>query len=93
MPTNLYGPYDNFHAENSHVIPGLLRRFHEAKFNNLNEVKVWGSGLPKREFLHVDDMAAACVHIMELKDSIYRNSTESMISHVNVGTGIDCFDL
>ncbi|WP_306168710.1 GDP-L-fucose synthase [Halomonas sp. MMSF_3323] len=90
MPTNLYGPHDNFHQENSHVIPALLRRFHEAKLNGASEVSVWGSGKPMREFLHVDDMAAASVHVMELDSAIYEANTSSMLSHINVGTGKDC---
>ena len=90
MPTNLYGPHDNFHAENSHVIPALLRRFHEAKVNNLAEVVAWGSGKPMREFLHVDDMAAASIYVMNLDHTIYANNTQEMLSHINVGTGIDC---
>lgn len=90
MPTNLYGPNDNFHPENSHVIPALLRRFHEAVQSGAEKVVVWGSGAPKREFLHVDDMAAASVHVMELDDEIYREHTEPMCSHINVGTGVDC---
>ncbi len=90
MPTNLYGPRDNFHLENSHVVPALLRRFHDAKANNTKEVVVWGSGKPRREFLHVDDMAAACVHVMELDPAIYRTFTEPMCSHINVGSGVDC---
>lgn len=90
MPTNLYGPHDNFHPENSHVIPALLRRFYEAKLNGASEVSVWGSGKPMREFLHVDDMAAASVHVMELDSAIYEANTSSMLSHINVGTGKDC---
>jgi GDP-L-fucose synthase len=90
MPTNLYGPNDNFHPENSHVIPALLRRFHEAVRTGAEEVVIWGSGEPKREFLHVDDMAAACLFVMELEDSIYFKHTDPMNSHVNVGTGMDC---
>jgi GDP-L-fucose synthase len=90
MPTNLYGPFDNFHPENSHVIPALLRRFHEAKLNGDKEVIVWGSGKPMREFLYVDDMADASIHIMNLDKSIYDKNTESMLSHINVGTGVDC---
>ena len=89
MPTNLYGPDDNFHPENSHVIPALMRRFHEAKERNDAEVVVWGSGTPKREFLHVDDMASACVHIMDLPANIYKANTQPMCSHVNVGSGVD----
>ncbi len=90
MPTNLYGPHDNYHPENSHVIPGLLRRFHEAKNTGADEVVIWGSGKPKREFLHVDDMAAACVHVMELDQATYQANTRPMLSHINVGTGVDC---
>lgn len=90
MPTNLYGPNDNFHPENSHVIPALLRRFHEAAQRGDEEVVAWGSGKPMREFLHVDDMAAASVHVMELDKAIYDENTESMLSHINVGTGVDC---
>ncbi len=90
MPTNLYGPHDNYHPENSHVIPALLRRFHEAVQGNQAEVVIWGSGTPMREFLHVDDMAAACVHVMELDETIYRAHTSPMLSHINVGTGVDC---
>jgi GDP-L-fucose synthase len=90
MPTNLYGPGDNFHPENSHVIPALLRRFHEAVQTNAAEVVIWGSGTPMREFLHVDDMAAASVHVMELDDETYRQHTKPMLSHINVGTGVDC---
>jgi GDP-L-fucose synthase len=90
MPTNLYGPGDNFHPENSHVIPALIRRFHEAKINGDKEVIAWGSGKPMREFLYVDDMAAASIHVMELEKSIYDENTEPMLSHINVGTGIDC---
>ena len=90
MPTNLYGPHDNFHPENSHVIPALLRRFHEAKLNNLPEVVAWGSGKPMREFLHVDDMAAASIYVMELDKETYVENTQEMLSHINVGTGVDC---
>ncbi|MBS9432263.1 MULTISPECIES: GDP-L-fucose synthase [Photorhabdus] len=90
MPTNLYGENDNFHPENSHVIPALLRRIHEAKQNNDAEIVVWGTGEPMREFLHVDDMAAASVYIMELSSDIYKANTQSMLSHINVGTGVDC---
>jgi len=90
MPTNLYGENDNFHPENSHVIPALMRRFHEAKLRGDSEVVVWGSGTPMREFLHVDDMAAASVHVMELSDEIYQANTQPMLSHINVGTGVDC---
>jgi len=90
MPTNLYGPGDNFHPENSHVIPALLRRFHEAVQSGAEEVVIWGSGTPMREFLHVDDMAAASVHVMELDDATYQTHTKPMLSHINVGTGVDC---
>lgn len=90
MPTNLYGPNDNFHPENSHVIPALLRRFHEAVKNGDSEVVAWGSGNPMREFLHVDDMAAASVHVMELDKTTYQANTKPMHSHINVGTGEDC---
>ena len=90
MPTNLYGPNDNFHPENSHVIPALIRRFHEAKERGDDEVVIWGSGEPRREFLHVDDLAAACVHVMELPAETYEAHTTPMCSHINVGTGEDC---
>lgn len=90
MPTNLYGPNDNFHPENSHVIPALLRRFHEAVQKGEEEVVVWGSGRPMREFLHVDDMAAASVHVMELDFEVYKANTQPLLSHINVGTGVDC---
>ena len=90
MPTNLYGPNDNFHPENSHVLPALMRRFHEAKQAGQAEVIVWGSGKPMREFLHVDDMAAACVFVMNLPKEIYDQQTQPMLSHINVGTGEDC---
>jgi len=90
MPTNLYGPHDNFHPENSHVIPALLRRFHEAVLSNAEEVVIWGSGTPMREFLHVDDMAAASVYVMELDAVTYRANTQPMLSHINVGSGVDC---
>ena len=90
MPTNLYGPGDNFHPENSHVIPALLRRFHEAVQSNAAEVVIWGSGTPMREFLHVDDMAAASVHVLQLPVEQYRAHTQPMLSHINVGTGVDC---
>lgn len=90
MPTNLYGINDNFHPENSHVIPALMRRFHEAKESGAPEVIVWGTGTPMREFLYVDDMAAASVHVMELEDTIYQQNTQPMLSHINVGTGVDC---
>jgi GDP-L-fucose synthase len=90
MPTNLYGPNDNFHPENSHVIPALLRRFHEATLRGDAEVVAWGTGSPMREFLHVDDMAAASVHVMELDKAVYEANTQPMLSHINVGTGVDC---
>jgi len=89
MPTNLYGPGDNFHPENAHVIPALLRRFHEAVQRGDEAVVVWGTGTPRREFLHVDDLAAACVHVMELDEAAYASQTEPMRSHLNVGTGQD----
>lgn len=90
MPTNLYGPHDNFHPDNSHVIPALLRRFHEAVQRGDKEVVIWGSGKAMREFLHVDDMAAASVHVMELDQAAYQAATQPMLSHINVGTGLDC---
>ena len=90
MPTNLYGPGDNFHLVNSHVIPALIRRFHEAKERGDAEVSVWGSGKPMREFLHVDDMASACIYVMSLEKVIYDANTQPMLSHINVGTGVDC---
>ena len=90
MPTNLYGPGDNFHPDNSHVIPALLRRFHAAVESGAAEVTVWGSGSPRREFLHVDDMAAASVFVMNLDDAIYQANTQPMLSHINVGSGVDC---
>jgi GDP-L-fucose synthase len=89
MPTNLYGPGDDYHAENSHVIPALIRKFHKGKLNHELKVTVWGSGKPKREFLYVDDMAAACVYVMNLDKKMYQQSTKSMLSHINVGTGKD----
>lgn len=89
MPTNLYGPGDNYHPENSHVIPGLIRRFHEAKVTNADEVIVWGSGTPRREFLYVDDMASACVHVMELPRDDYQSQTSPTSSHINIGSGTD----
>ena len=90
MPTNLYGENDNFHPDNSHVIPALMRRFHEAKLNDVPEVVVWGTGKPMREFLHVDDMAAASIFVANVSDEIYQSCTEPMLSHINVGTGVDC---
>ena len=89
MPTNLYGPGDNYHPENSHVVPALIRRFHEAKLKNLDEVVVWGSGMPKREFLYVDDMAAASLFVHDLDKATYEKNTQPMLSHINVGTGTD----
>ncbi len=89
MPTNLYGPGDNYHPENSHVIPALIRRFHEAKVNGVPSVAIWGTGTPRREFLYVDDIAAACVHIMNLPKAAYDQHTSPMLSHVNVGYGQD----
>lgn len=90
MPANLYGQGDNFHPENSHVIPALMRRFHEAKQRGDKEVVVWGSGTPKREFLHVDDMAAASLFVLQLDSETYQANTQPMLSHINVGTGEDC---
>ena len=90
MPTNLYGINDNFHPENSHVVPALLRRFHEAKMQDLPSVTVWGSGSPMREFLYVDDMASACLHVMNLPKEVYGEHVLPMSSHINVGTGKDC---
>ena len=90
MPTNLYGENDNFHPKNSHVIPAMMRRFHEAKQRGDKEVVVWGTGTPRREFLHVDDMAAASVHVMNLSSASYSEHTQPMMSHINVGTGADC---
>ncbi|MEH6504170.1 MAG: GDP-L-fucose synthase [Cycloclasticus sp.] len=90
MPTNLYGENDNFHPENSHVIPAMMRRFHEAKLAGDAEVVVWGTGKPMREFLHVDDMAAASVFAMNLEGETYQAHTQPMLSHINVGTGVDC---
>ena len=90
MPTNLYGPGDNFHPENSHVIPGLLRRFREAIESDAQSVSIWGSGRVKREFLYVDDMATACCHVMALENSHYRKITNANQNHINIGTGVDC---
>lgn len=89
MPTNLYGPGDNYHPQNSHVIPALIRRFHEAKINGLAQVDIWGTGTPRREFLYVDDMAAASVHVMELPKETYEQHVHPMLSHINVGYGSD----
>ena len=90
MPTNLYGENDNFHPDNSHVIPAMLRRFHNAKINNDERVVVWGSGKPMREFLYVDDMAQASIHVMNLPAVVYKQSTQERLSHINIGTGRDC---
>ncbi|KFZ36861.1 GDP-fucose synthetase [Shewanella mangrovi] len=90
MPTNLYGVNDNFHPQNSHVVPALMRRFHEAKLADASQISVWGSGTPKREFLYVDDMAAASVFVMDLDKETYEANSEPMLSHINVGTGEDC---
>ena len=89
MPSNLYGPKDNYHPENSHVIPGMIYRFHEAKMNNLEHVIIWGTGTPKREFLYVDDMARASVHVMNLEKKIYDEQTSPTCNHINVGSGKD----
>ena len=89
MPTNLYGPGDNYHPENSHVIPALIRRFHEAKLANAPSVAIWGTGTPYREFLYVDDMATACVYVMNLPNDTYIKQTQPMLSHINVGYGSD----
>jgi GDP-L-fucose synthase len=89
MPTNLYGPGDNYHPENSHVIPALIRRFHEAKVACAPSVTIWGTGTPRREFLYVDDMAAACVHVMNLDKAVYEQHIQPMQSHINVGAGDD----
>ena len=89
MPTNLYGPGDNYHPENSHVIPALIRRFHEAKVGGVPSVAIWGTGTPRREFLYVDDMAAASVHVMNLDKAVYDQHTQPMLSHINVGYGDD----
>jgi len=89
MPTNLYGPGDNYHPENSHVLPALIRRFHEAKASGAPEVVIWGTGAARREFLYVDDMAAACLHVMQLDQADYAAITQPMESHVNVGCGAD----
>lgn len=90
MPTNLYGPNDNFHQKNSHVIPGLINRFHQAVKEKSEKVIIWGSGMPKREFLYVDDMSSASVHIMSLDNASYNAITSPMLSHINVGSGVDC---
>ena len=90
MPTNLYGPGDNFHPDNSHVIPALMRRFHEATLAGTSTVTVWGTGRPMREFLHVDDLASACLHVLGMTAETWHGITQPMQSHVNVGTGSDC---
>jgi GDP-L-fucose synthase len=87
MPTNLYGPGDNYHPEKSHVIPGLIYRFHDAKMNNLESVTIWGTGTPKREFLYVDDLAQASIHVMNLDKKIYDEQISSVFNHINVGSG------
>ncbi|MCU7836114.1 MAG: GDP-L-fucose synthase [gamma proteobacterium symbiont of Taylorina sp.] len=89
MPTNLYGPGDNYHGMNSHVVPAMIKRFHEAKLNQAKSVEVWGTGKVKREFLHVDDMAAASIFVMQLNKTEYQSNTQAMLSHINVGTGED----
>ena len=89
MPTNLYGPGDNFHPQNAHVLPALMRRFHEAAMAGAEEVIVWGSGTPRREFLHVDDMAEASLFVLDLDPATYQAQTKPMLSHINVGTGTD----
>jgi len=89
MPTNLYGPGDNFHPENSHVLPALIRRFHEAAQSRTEEVTIWGTGTPRREFLHVDDMAAASLFVLDLPKTDYEANTQPMLSHINVGSGTD----
>ena len=89
MPTNLFGPGDNYHTENSHIVPALIRRFHEAKVGKAPQVVVWGTGKPRREFLYVDDMASACLHIMNLEKATYAQHTQPMLSHINVGSGHD----
>ena len=90
MPTNLYGPGDNYHPENSHVIPALLRRFHEAKLSGTDTITIWGTGKALREFLHVDDMARASIHVMNLPLEKYRAVTDPRLTHINVGSGVDC---
>jgi GDP-L-fucose synthase len=89
MPTNLYGPGDNYHPQNSHVVPALIRRFHEARIQGLPEVPIWGTGTPRREFLYVDDMAAACVHVMGLSAQAYAAEVQPQLSHINIGFGDD----
>jgi GDP-L-fucose synthase len=89
MPTNLYGPGEKYHTENSHVIPAMIRRFHEAKINNIPTVSIWGTGAPRREFLYVEDMSKACIHVMNLDKVLYKKHTMPMLSHINVGVGHD----
>lgn len=89
MPTNIYGPGDNFHPENSHVVPALIRRFHEAKQAGADKVRIWGTGNPRREFMHVDDMAEASMYVLSLDRKTYETNTNPMLSHINVGTGED----
>ena len=89
MPTNLYGPGDNYHPTNSHVIPGLIKRFHDAKTKKKPYVKIWGTGTAKREFLYIDDMASACIHVMNLDFKTYKSQTKEKISHINAGSGKD----
>ena len=89
MPSNLYGEGDNFHIHNRHVVPALLRKFHEAKINNNNSVSIWGDGSPMREFLYVDDLADACIHIMSFSDDIYDSYIKPTLSHINIGSGVD----
>lgn len=90
MPTNLYGPHDNFHFENSHVIPALIRRIHEAKAQGLDSITAWGTGKAMREFLYVDDMASASIHVMNIENELYSAHVEPFLSHINIGTGEDC---
>ncbi len=90
MPTNLYGPYDNFHPQHSHVIPALIGKFHRAITSKAPSVSIWGSGNARREFMHVDDLANACLHLMRLPASIYWDGLDPMCSHINIGTGVDC---
>ena len=87
MPTNLYGPGDNFNIDNSHVVPALIRRFHDAKIEGASEIHIWGSGHPRREFLYVDDMASAAIYVLNLDSEVYRSNTSPMLSHINVGSG------
>ncbi|NKX29973.1 NAD-dependent epimerase/dehydratase family protein, partial [Rhodobacteraceae bacterium R_SAG6] len=89
MPTNLYGPDDNFHPDNSHVLPALIRRFHRAKELGTESVTIWGTGMPRREFLHVDDMASACLFVMELDSVAHARETHERLSHINIGCGTD----